>query len=138
MRIVSSYKPDHRFQPPTLEQEPALESSGLLIIAAERLRGQAREALLATPSSFESYHRAQVLTAAFKSVERAAARAYEVAGFPVDFLEFTPADSMDRTSAYKESLSTVGLGGLVDASSLDAARKAIQHELDALTAGGED
>lgn len=141
MRIVSSYKPDTRFKPATEEQEQALGSSGLLLIAVESFRAQAREALLTSPSTPESYHRSQVLTAVTKAVERAAARAYEAAGFPVEILDFTPADTMERyvrhlpaaleyvTEVYRASLSTVGLGGLIDASSLDAARKAIQHEI---------
>jgi hypothetical protein len=144
MTFVSSYRPDPRFKLPAPQQERALESSGLLQIAAERFRSQAREALLATPATRESYHRALVLTAAFKAIERAAAQAYEEAGFPVDALDFTPVDSLDRhaphlpaaleyvTESYQAALSTVGLGGLIDASSLDAARKAIQHEIAAL------
>lgn len=79
-------------------------------------------------------------------MERAAARDYETAGFPPEILDFTPVATMDRyaphlpaalsfvTETYQASLATVGLGGLIDASSLDAARKAIKHELDALAA----
>lgn len=143
MEILSTFKPNPRFKLPTPEQERAVETASLLLIVVDRFREQAREALLTTPSTFESYHRYQVVAAAWKAAERATAREYESAGLPVEALDFTPEETMDRhvrhlpaaleyvTDVYRASLSTVGAGGLIDASSLDAARKAIQHELDA-------
>ncbi|QOD05946.1 hypothetical protein [Pseudarthrobacter sp. BIM B-2242] len=143
MTILSTFKPSPRFTLPTPEQEDAIESAGLLLIAADHLRDEAREALMTTPASRESYSRYQAVTAALKSVERAAARAYAAGSLPVEALGFTPADSMGRhaehldaalefvTAGYRAALPTVGLGGLVDASALDAARKAIQFELSA-------
>jgi hypothetical protein len=143
MNIVSSYKPNPRFQMPTLGQEDALKSSGLLVLAAERFRDEARAALMTVPATRDSFERSQVLTAACKATERAAARDYEATGFPVEILEFTPVETMDRyaphlpaaleyvTAEYRAALGTVGYGGLVDASILDAARKAIQHEIEA-------
>jgi hypothetical protein len=145
MKIVSTYKPNPHFQRPTPGQERDLESSGLLILAADRFREEARDALMTTPATRASFERSRVLTAACKSAERAAARAYEGAGFPVEILEFTPSETMDRyaphlpaaleyvTTEYRAALSTVGRGGLIDASILDATRKAIQHEIDAQT-----
>ena len=144
MNIVSSYKPSPHFQLPTPEQEHDLESSGLLILAADRFREEARDALMTTPATRESFEMSRVLTAACKAAERAAARAYEGAGFPVEILEFTPSETMDRyaphlpaalehvTTEYKAALSSVGRGGLIDASILDATRKALQHEIAAV------
>lgn len=142
MTIVSSYKTDPRFNLAAPAIGADLEISGLLLLAVERFREDAREALMTVPATRESYERSQVLTAAWKAAEPGVARAYEGIGLSTEFLDFTPAETMERyakhlqealelvTSGYRSSLSTVGRGGLLDASILDAARKAIQHEID--------
>lgn len=146
MEILSTFKPSPLFKLPTPEQEEAVESAGLLLLAVDRFRGQAREALMTTPATRESYGRCQAIAAVLKITERAAAREYEKAGLPVEALDFTPMESMDRhaqhlpaalefvADEYRLALSTVGMGGLVDASALDAARKAIRNEIAGATA----
>lgn len=142
MNIVSSYKPNPNFTVPTPLQEDSLQNAGLLMLAVERFRDAAADALMAVPATRESYTRYQWLAAAWKSVERAAARDYEAAGIPLSFLGLRPEEDMAKhaehlpaalenvTTEYRAALSTVGRGGLIDASILDAARKAIQHEIE--------
>jgi len=57
MTILRTFKPSPRFTLSTPEQEDAIESAGLLLIAADHLRDQARDALLTTPATRESYSR---------------------------------------------------------------------------------
>lgn len=142
MNIVSTFKPDPRFTLPTPEQEDAAETASLLLLAVDRFREDARDALLVTPATRESFTRHQILRAVWKAAERGVARHYEAAGIPTLMLDFTPEETMDRhaehlpaalefvTTEYRTALSTVGHGGLIDASILDATRKALQHEIE--------
>lgn len=128
---------------PSAEELAALELSAIHLMAVDRFRDLAREALLTQPATVESYQRSQIVTAAWKAVERAAARANTAAGFPVEALDFTPVESMDRhqahlpaaldfvRSAYKSSLAGVASGGLIESLTLDAVLKAIRHEMEA-------
>jgi hypothetical protein len=141
MNIVSSYKPNPNFTVPTPEQEDSLQNAGLLMLAVERFREEAADALKTVPPTRESYTRYQLLAAAWKAAERAAARDYEAAGMPLSFLGLRPEADMakhgehlpaalDHVSAeYRAALRAVGNGGLIDASILDATRQAIQHEI---------
>lgn len=143
MNIVSTFKPDPRFTLPTVEQEDAAETASLLLLAVDRFREGARDALLVTPATRESYTRYQLLAAAWKAAERGVARHYKAAGIPTLMLAFTPEEDMSKhaprlpaaleyvTTEYRAALSTVGHGGLIDASILDATRKALQHEIEA-------
>jgi hypothetical protein len=116
--------------------EDAIQRIGFHTMASDRWKDEASDGLMGRGS----FDHSQLCITAWRAVDRAGLREIEKANLYPEMYEFRDRgmdryekylpDALEMVEAkYKEALSAVGNGGLLDATELDVTRKALKHEI---------
>lgn len=129
----------HLLGRPDDDFEDAVQKIGFHVIAANRWKEEAADGLMGRGS----FDHSQLCITAWRAVDRAGLREIEQARLYPEMYEFRdrgmeryekhlPAALEMVETKYREALSKVASGGLLDATELDVTRKALRYEIEQL------